>query len=542
MRIGAMESGVIGEDAGSRSRTGTLRVTDATAVDARRRSGAEPRVRGLSVAPGWRRHLVASEAWPVVLVVAFALVMPLVVMPPPMYADPFYVFQAAQLWPNIPSDMPYIHQSMRIGLVLPARLGQEVLGEGQLAFVVSSAMLGTLLPVGTYLLGRALFGRLVGLAAVVILLLHPFFVVVDPYVEVVAWSTGELMPDMPAGGLFALGVVALVTASRSAERRQIGWLAVAGACFGGAYLVREFIALMYVGIPVFLLLLRIPLQRIVAVAVPMIGILAVELVHSALVFGHPLARILTAAAHGTDAPPPATTVTAAQVIARFYTAMTMWHPLGVLFLGALGLAVLGWLVTRDRRLALIVTWFLALWLPLTLLAGILNPDSPSLRAFIVRYWIPIFPPLIVGALGALILLVRRIPSERAGRVVLAGGAVALALAYGLPAVSELRDIRRDTAWNELRGWLAGRDDVARVWTDDRTGQTLSFYTKTPAGEPLWGGTVSIFRSRTKEIPDTVGDGPLLVSRFGPRERPSEAEGWRVAWQSSDGGTLRIWIR
>jgi 4-amino-4-deoxy-L-arabinose transferase-like glycosyltransferase len=518
-----------------------VRVSDATAVAPGRALPAEERARDFRVAKGWRRLLAVSEVLPVALVMAVALAMPLVVMPPPAYADPAYVFQAAQLWPNIPPDMPYIHQSMRIGLVLPARLFQELLGDGQLSFIVASMLLGALLAIGTYLLGRVLFGRLVGVAAVGILLVHPFFVVVDPYVEVTAWSTGQLMPDMPAAGWFALGVVALLLGARAGDRRQIAWLVAAGTCFGLAYLVREFIALMYVGIPVFLVLLRIPLLRIVAVAAPMIAILAVELVHSAFVFGHPLARILTAAAHGTGGAPLPTTPTALEVIGRFYTAMTMWHPLGILFLVALGLSVVGWVVTRDRRLALTVVWFLALWLPLTLLAGIVNPDSPSLRAWIVRYWIPVFPPLIVGALGAMALLGRRMPSEPVRRAFTGIAIAAVALVYLVPAATELGGLRRDTAWSELRDWISGRQDIENIWTDDRAGQTLAFYTRSPTGEPLWTGTVSTFGSRVQEIPDSAAGGPLLVSRYSARERPSEKAGWRLLWQSSD-GLLRIWDR
>lgn len=517
-------------------------MNEGSVVTAGRGVGVVERVRGSGLARGWLERLLASEGWPLVLVVALALFMPLLVLPPPLYADPFYVFQAAQLWPNIPADMPYIHQSMRIGLVLPARLFQEVLGEGQLGFVVTSMLLGALLALGTYLVGRALFGRLVGLAAVAIILVHPFFVLVDPYVEVAAWSTGELMPDMPAAGSFALGVASLLAASRSTGRRQIALLLAAGVGFGFAYLVREFIALMYAGIPVLLLLLRIPFRRVVFVAAPMVAIFGLELIHSALVFGHPLARILTAAAHGSGGAAPATLPSPVEVIGRFYTAMTTWHPLGILFLVALVLNVVGWLVTRDRRLALTLTWFLALWLPLTLLAGIINPDSPSLRAWLVRYWIPVFPPLIVGALGAVILLVRRIRAEPLRQAVAVGAIALLLVAYAVPVAAEIRGVRRDRAWNEFRAWISARDDMPRLWTDVRTGQTLSFYTRDPLGEPVWSGTVSTFASRRKEIPASAADGPLLVSPFGAREQPSEADGWRLVWQSSDRKTLRLWTR
>ena len=91
-------------------------------------------------------------------------------------------------------------------------------------------------------------------------------------------------------------------------------------------------------------------------------------------------------------------------------------------------------------------------------------------------------------------------------------------------------------------WIASRDDIPHLWTDDRTRQTLTFYTRTPTGDPVWSGTVSAFGRQPATIPDDVGDGPLLVSAFGPREKPSEADGWRLIWQSSDRATLRLWER
>jgi hypothetical protein len=484
--------------------------------------------------------VLESRLAPVLVVGALALALPVVVMPPPAYADAYLVFEAAKIWPHIPPDQPAIHQTMRIGILLPARLFQELLGGGQLAFFTVSTLLGALLGLGTYAVGSALFGRLVGFTATVFLLIHPFFVVVDPFGRATSVSTGQLLPDMPAAGLYALGVAGLAAAARD-ERRQRVLLVLAGICFGLAYLVREYMALMFIGIPFFLLALRIPMRRIVTVAVPMASIFAIELVHSALVFGHPLARLRTAAEHGLDnIPDPPTTM---QVLGRFLEATTTRNVLGAVFIVALAVIAVGWIATRDRRLFLALVWFLALWVPLTLLAGIINPSSPSLRPQMTRYWTAVFPILLIGALGTISLLVDRIASPRPRRWVAGGVVVLLLLGYALPAIREVPRVERDAAWNELRGWLAGRNDVPGFWTDWRTAQTLTFYTRTPLGEPLWNGKVSTFNARQAEVPDVAAAGPILFTPdYGPKNGLSEANGWRMVWQSSDGRTLTLWAR
>ncbi len=489
------------------------------------------------------RALAESQVVPVAIVVALALAMPILVLIPPPYGDAYHVFQGSQLWPNIPADTPAIHQLMRIGLLLPVRGFREVLGDGQVAFFVASTLLNALLALGTYAAAAALFGRIVGVAAVAILFLHPFFVIVDPYGAATSSSTGSLLPDMPASGLFALGVAGVVAAARRTGRPELVLLLLAGTCFGLAYLIREFVALMYWGIPIFLLLVGISLRRLLVVGAPMVALFGIELVHNALVFGDPIARLRVAAGHGEivapllDAPP-----SPIEVLGRFVTAMTT-HPLGVLFLAALAINAIAWLVTRDRRLLLTLAWFLALWIPLTLLAGLVNPDSPSLRSWFARYWTPVLPALLAGGLGAIVVLAGRIAADNARRAVLGTVAVALAVGFFVPALAALASLPRDAAWNELRGWLAGRADMTQLWTDVRTAQTLTFYTRTPLGDPLWSGTVSTFRARSPTMPEAAAEGPLLFTpQYGPRERPSEEDGWRVVWQSSDGKTLTLWDR
>ncbi|GAA2605167.1 glycosyltransferase family 39 protein [Actinomadura fulvescens] len=528
------------------------------------------------------RLLRRGVVWKSLLVAAASVLVQWLVMPPPLYADPFYVFTAGKLWPDIPLgrepflDVP--HQITRMGLVLPTMIAERLLGDGQVAYFCVAALGGCLFFVGAFLAVRSLFGETAGLVAALVLLVHPFFILVNPYGDEVTWATGAILPDMPGAGLFAMGVAALVAASRRADRRrQTRLLLVAGLCFGCAFLAREFLAFLYLAIPIFVVLLRLPLRRMTFIAAPMLGVLAVNLGHNAVVFGDPLTELRSAAGHGGM---PAEPITRLDALSSFPRAMYEWDPLGTIFIVALALNVVGLLATRDRRLALTLVWFAALWAPLTLMSGTIDPTDISLRAWLVRYWFAVLPALAAGGLGSLILLTRRfalpavrrhvIPaarraaapltrrlaeprrrtlSRRAGVVSAGALAVAVTAAYLVPAGLLIAEQPRDQAWSELRGWLADEETtVDTIWADERLGQTLTFYTQDVWGEEVWDGEVRTFRQIDGELPAAAVNGPLLHTEWRGQEppsshgvQPSTESGWELEWSSSD-DVLELWER
>ncbi|MBW8481644.1 glycosyltransferase family 39 protein [Actinomadura sp. PM05-2] len=503
--------------------------------------------------PSWvpRRRVL----WLSLLVAAASLAVLWAILPPPLYADPYYVFTAGHLWPHIDLDKePFLdvpHQVTRMGLVLPVKLAQLLLGDGQAAYTAVAAASGCLFFVGCYLAVRSLFGDAVGLTATALLLVHPFFVSVSPYGHDVTWSTGAVLPDMPGAGLFALGVAGLVVAARRTGRRQLWLLAAAGLCFGSAFLAREFLAFMYIAIPFMMLLLRIPLRRIVVVAGPMLGTLAVNLLHNLAVFGDPLIELRSAAEHGGA---PSEPVTRALALGSFFRAMLDWSPLGALFIAALALNIVGWALTRDRRLALTLVWFAALWAPLTLLSGLLDPHDISLRGWLARYWFAVLPALAAGGLGSAVLLARAYGAPLARRLgdrrrpAVAALLAVLAAAYFVPAARTVAEQPRDDAWSELRGWLDGNTRVTDIWADERLGQTMSFYVRSPTGARTWDGTLHTFPQTSPALPAGAADGPLLYTHWRGQEPqssdgvdPTITPGWRLLWRSSD-SVLQLWQR
>lgn len=500
------------------------------------------------------RLLRRGVVWRSLLVAAATLFVQWVIMTPPLYFDPYYVWEAARRWPDVPLDQwPFIevpHQVTRLGLVLPARVIQELLGEGQVAYFVITGLAGCVFFVGCYLVVRSLFGDLAGLASVLVLLVHPFFTLSNPYGQEVTWSLGVMLPDMPGAGMYAAGVAALVVASRRTGGTQTRFLVAAGVCFGSAFLVREFLAFLFFVIPVYLWLLRIPWRRNVTVGTPMAAILVVSLVHNAIVWGDPLAGLMSAASHGGLSRDHVTRMLAFN---SFYRAMENWNWLGLIFVVALALNVVGFAVTRDRRLALTLVWFLSLAVPLTLLSGVLDPKDISLRAWLPRYWFAVMPALLAGGSGALILLARRLSLHQKVRPRVRTVAVPSLLtmvmaAYVVTAVREIPSLPRDKAWNELRVWLShqDQDELPVLMADRRLAQTLAFYTRSPWGEVTWRGQVKDFPHDMAALPSSAYTAPMLFTRWRGQEyqiaggvRLAPDTGWRQLWRSSD-GVLEIW--
>ncbi|MCP9967095.1 glycosyltransferase family 39 protein [Actinomadura madurae] len=333
--------------------------------------------------------------WLSLLVTAATVLAQWTVMTPPLYFDPYYVWLAARDWPDIPlAQWPFDevpHQVTRIGLVLPARLAQEVLGDGQAAYFAVAGLGGAAFFVGTYLVVRSLFGDVAGVASAAILLVHPFFTMTNPFGHEITWSTGVMLPDMPGAGLFTIGMAGLVVASRRTGRAQTWMLLAAGVFLGASFLVREFLAFLFLAIPAYLALLRIPWRRNVTVGAPMLAILLLNFVHNQIVWGSPLAGLVSAAEHGGQSRDYVTRALAAR---SFLRAMHDWNPLGLVFTAALALTIVGWAVTRDRRLGLCLVWFCTLAVPLTLFSGVLDPNSISLRAWLQRYWFSVLPALL----------------------------------------------------------------------------------------------------------------------------------------------------
>jgi hypothetical protein len=464
--------------------------------------------------------------------VALHLAVQFQVRPYPKWNDALLVMDFARRFPHLPhhwrfEPVPVAQHALRIGMILPARAFQEVFGYGQVAFYAWPMLAGIVLVLATYWLGALLFSRPAAVLAALIVILHPLLV--RDTVNNTSW---QLLPDIPAAALFALGMALLIAGAR----RSRWWLVGAGVCFGWAYLAREFAVLTFPAIVVALVAWRLPWRRWPVVAAPMVALLALEMVLAWRMHGDALARWRVGAAH-TD--PPLPHYSRADALQGFWH-MLATNPGAELMLTMMALTVLLAVVVRRRAFVLCAVWCGSLWLGLLLGGGLLDPHHVWARDTSARYWVGLLVPVALAGAGVLDLVRTRVP---AFAVV---AAAALLAFYG---AHDLRYIERfhlgsdesgltPARWSALRAFLHAHDaQFPRIASDGHTLSGLDLmYRYAPIGGAVeWHGAAIVvnhphwYRPR----PSEVGGAALLWSRH-TSHKPRLSDGWRVAWSSDNG--------
>jgi hypothetical protein len=328
---------------------------------------------------------------------------------PPFPSEQVIYFKAASAFPNIEPE----HWQLRIGLLLPVRVLIEGFGYSELAYYAVPVAAGALTASATYYLGALLFGRWVGLFAAVLTTVNSF----------VLLKSSTLLPDVLATGLFTLALGLVIAAGRrwesgNHEYGQMTLLVSAGLLLGWSYLCREFIVVAFVVIGIALYQARMPLRSWLTVAGSAALVFLGETVLNTFVHGQPLVRLSVAAGHGQGYVDPAVARTfqdqpPAVILGRLPEAL-LERPDGVWVLLLLSLLLLGAAFSRQRSLVLLALWVLSFWISLTLVGGLVDPSSPSLRLQKIRYWFPIFPTMFLGGLAVLSVVIVRY--ERQGRL------------------------------------------------------------------------------------------------------------------------------
>jgi len=278
---------------------------------------------------------------------------------------------------------------------------------------------------------------------------------------------------------------------------------------------------------------RLPLRRWVQVALPMLGCLVLEMVLAQWAHGDPLARLKVDGDHGSA---PLSPLTRTDAILRFPRIVEV-YPQTTVVLTTFVLMVLGALVVRRRAHVMLLGWFVAMWLPLTLVSGLLDPGFIRINASLMRYWVPILPALVLGAAGFVAWLLARLrdrlPEERRAVGVTVTAVVAvvgLAVAV-VPLLPSIARNPRDGAWNAMRAYLHEHDgEIDTIVTDDRDALILGIYSRDPVG----GGLVvhaktDVIGHELKAPPVATGEpGTYLVWTPGlSRKKPKEFDGWKL---------------
>jgi hypothetical protein len=146
------------------------------------------------------------------------------------------------------------------------------------------------------------------------------------------------------------------------------------------------------------------------------------------------------------------------------------EPWGWVLIAVAALGVLGGIVLRGR-VGLYVVWALLPALLLVLQAGVIDPDSPSVRVDVPRYWLAFMPGLTIAAAAACATAAVRV------RLPAVVGATVLLLAVAIPGV---RYAFTEPTFYPNSGDLPyvtvrALPPDATVWTDGRSARILPVY-------------------------------------------------------------------
>ncbi|MGH3113209.1 MAG: hypothetical protein ACRDOP_07060, partial [Gaiellaceae bacterium] len=339
-------------------------------------------------------------------------------------------------------------------------------------------------------------------------------------------------PDTAAAATFAAAFLCLVLGARAAEREagRAATVAVAsaGVLLGWTYLIREFSPILLPAVIAALVLLRYTWRRVLLLAGAAIATASLELLYGWLRYGEPFVHAQTVLERRDKPIRPGRQRLMEQIqeqldgpldaVLVFPRLLLTWST-GWVFVLLVAAFVAGLVKFRDRRLWLLAAWFLGFWAVMAAF-GLWRLPTGELIVNVtnIRYWYPIFPPLVMGAFGSVYLLVRAYAPPRGASLLAPTIAAALAASAVVPGAVEFsgcaaKDVwRNDPAgrWHDLRAWFgtAGAERYDVIRTDNLTKRLVPAYSSTTFGDNLWHGRVQRWGRKNPRI---VPQSPLRRS-------------------------------
>jgi hypothetical protein len=495
------------------------------------------------------------------IVLAVYAIVQISLLPGPRPLDPARYFGTAVDFPDVPADL----WTLRIGLIAPVRLAVLIFGPSEAALYAWPIAVGLLLAGAVYASMLLLFrDRVLAAAAALVTVLNADYLFTSSYIY----------PDTTATATFTAGFFFLVLAGVRARQGDRGWLpplavACAGVLFGWTYLVREFSPFLLPAVAAAVVLLRYPLRRVALLGGAALATAGLELVYGLVRFDDPFIHVRQLFERNHSAFGQARAIRMEHIQSQldnpldtmlvFPRLLLAWRS-GWLFLLVVLAFFVALAVVRDRRLWLLGAWCLSFWAIMVVIGlGELPSGRWILNITNVRYWYPLFPPLVMGAFGGLWLLVQRWVDVPRGVRLAQILAVALAVVTLAPGLAEFKRCADrpswwndpDERWQELRSWFAtsAAEEYDTVWTDRKTQRLVPAYIRTTFGARVWNGDVETFRGLHGQIPPGADLSHSLVlvhkDRFRsevrrPRDRLDDLHrDWRPVFVSDDGNMVLL---
>ena len=453
--------------------------------------------------------------------VALYMVGQLALLEGPHPFDPAWYFRAAVDFPDISADL----FTLRIGLVALVHLAVLAFGPSEAALYAVPLLSGVVLVAAVFATMILLFrDRVLAAAAALVTGLNVNYLV----------NSSHIFPDITATAAFSAAFLCLLLAGRVEEEPGRRWtpmvlVACAGVLLGWSYLVREFSPILLPAVVALVVLLGFPARRTAVLAGTALATVLLEPLAGLVGRGEPFVRARLLLSRGDLEIDPGLERRMKPVqeqldslidtLVVFPRLLLSWSS-GWLFLVLAALFAVALVLLRDRRLLLLGIWFGTFFAVMAVVGlGSLSSGRWILNITNVRYWYPIFPPLVMGAFGGLWLLARSTLDGRLGARVAQAGALSLASVVLVPGFVEFSSCSRAEAWrndpaarwHELRSWLA-TPEAARfetVWTDLHTGRLLPAFTSSTFGDPLWDGDIATLGS-SRRVRRGVEEASLLL--------------------------------
>ena len=306
---------------------------------------------------------------------------------------------------------------------------------------------------------------------------------------------------------------------------------IAGGLFGWSYLAKEYFVILNLLVPVVFWIYKIPFKRLIPFSIGFLIVIGLELSINFFTYGNPLVRFMTTN-------PREIWGYIEKDVFQIFTYLPILvsrnggEGTAILF----GIALIGLIgfVIKKRKNAMFLVFWVALVYSFYTTMGLLPvifswDDKVILRLHLYRYWIPIFPPLIITGVYAIQQAILLLPGkinanpgqvQKVTKIVLLS-VVCLASFRGVSGIKDSNKLIRNENdhYLELRNFLREIDDPGQViWIvrDMKIGydRVLPIYIHDFWGKKIWHGTFKYLNTDGQFVKSNeINEGMIIIDRF-----------------------------
>lgn len=498
------------------------------------------------------RKTLNKDIFIIAIIFIAAIALQLFFLNTPILSDQMQYYFTAIRFPRLPSN-PNIG-SMRIGLELPVAVLYRIFGSCELTYYTVPLLGYALLAISIYLIGKGLFSRRVGIFSTLLFLAIPNLL----------QESGHLLPDIPATALATAGFAVLITAFGDSRvdhdfssKKSIWIFILAGLLFGWAYLVKEYLAIVFFIIPLTFWILKIPFRHLIPVAAAMLFMYSIEVIVGIIYYQNPLIRFLAANPRETLGTIHKDVLLILSYFGRLLIKSGGEGILIIMLIGFLDSFVSS--IKKNRKTLFLLSWILLIYILFTF-AGLLPvifdwEDIVLLRLHKFRYWIPILPPLIISSIVFLDKLFSAIFNKfvKTQKKIYIPLVMTLLLVlisiHGFITIWDYLGFIKNNYnhYLELRQYLKendNEDDIIWIDRDNKRAfeRILPLYVRNPFGGLIWHGkfkyinTESLYlRAEEIDVGYIIIDRDFMVPEFSnaPDYLADPPDNWELVFESEN---------